>query len=94
VIEGDTLYIEENGDLITVLFNGTYKDNLSVIYTSGSKKGHSEFIKEEDVITDLGKWHDDKERIQLNLEIKEKVLSLDLDLMSARTLAKFLKIEN
>ena len=88
---GDTLYIEEDGDLISVLFNGTYKDNLSVIYQHGPKKGHSEFIKESDIITDLSKWHDEKERLELNLQIKQKVLSLDLDLMTARALAKFLK---
>lgn len=89
---GDTLYIEEDGDLISVLFNGTYKDNLSVIYQHGPKKGHSIFIKEEDIVTDLGKWYDEKERVELNLQIKQKVLLLDLDLMTARALAKFLKI--
>ncbi len=92
MIEGDTLYIEEDGDLISVLFNGMYKDNLSVIYTSGPKKGHSEFIKEEDIVTDINKWYEEKERIELNLQIKEKVLSLDCDLQTARALAKFLKI--
>jgi len=89
---GDTLYIEEDGDLISVLFNGMYKDNLSVIYQHGPKKGHSEFIKESDIITDLSKWYDDKERIELNLQIKQKIVSLDCDLQTARALAKFLKI--
>ncbi len=92
MIEGDILYIEEDGDLISVLFNGTYKDKLSVVYQHGPRKGHSEFIKEEDIITDLSKWHDEKERVELNLKIKQKVLSLDCDLITARALAKFLKI--
>ncbi len=92
MIEGDTLYIEEDGYLISVLFNGTYKDNLSVIYQHGLKKGHSEFIKESDIITDLSKWHDEKERVELNLQIKQKIVSLDCDLQTARALAKFLKI--
>ena len=89
---GDTLYIEEDGGLIPVLFNGTYKDNLSVIYQHGLKKGHSEFIKESDIITDSSKWHDEKERVELNLQIKQKIVSLDCDLQTARALAKFLKI--
>lgn len=89
---GDTLYIEEDGDLISVLFNGMYKDNLSVIYTSGPKKSHSTFIKESDIVTDINKWHEEAERVELNLQIKEKVLSLDCDLQTARALAKFLKI--
>jgi len=89
---GDTLYIEEDGDLISVLFNGMYKDNLSVVYTSGPKKDNSTFIKESDIVTDINKWHEEAERVELKLQIKEKVLSLICDLQTARALAKFLKI--